>query len=153
MYIGQGCVSLTEDDIPKRMQLTKGIIEAWKAEREQFHQEMKVCCTCSSLACGFLLLIAWYFIEVFRLCVAYNRCMVNTKPHVISRCHGTLHRAQQARSTIGLKAWIACIPAHSGFTHWRTPRWSSLRDYQRGWYRAEGVLVSYHIAVVWIFLC
>lgn len=153
MYIGQGYVSLTEDDIPKWTQLTKCIIEAWKAECKQFHQEMKVCWTCSLLACGFPLLIVWYFVEVFRPCVAYNRCMVNTKPRVISRCHGTLHRTQQTRSTIDLKVWIACVPAHSGLTHWWTPCWSSLQDYQRGWHRAEGVLVSCHIAVVWMFLC
>lgn len=40
LYLGQGHV--TDDEIPKRTYLTQSIIKAWKDEREQFHQEMKV---------------------------------------------------------------------------------------------------------------
>ena len=41
LYLGQGHV--TDDKIPKRTHLTERIIKTWKAEREQFYQEMKVC--------------------------------------------------------------------------------------------------------------
>ena len=40
LYLGQGHV--TDDEIPRRTSLTASIIEAWKAEREEFYQEMKV---------------------------------------------------------------------------------------------------------------
>jgi len=40
LYFGQG--RATDDEIPKRTHLTEGIIQAWKKEREDFHQEMKV---------------------------------------------------------------------------------------------------------------
>ena len=40
-YIGQG--NITDNDIPGRTYLAEGIIKAWKAEREEFYQEMKVC--------------------------------------------------------------------------------------------------------------
>lgn len=42
-YVGQG--NITEDTIPGRTYLTGSIIKAWKAEQEEFYQEMKVCCT------------------------------------------------------------------------------------------------------------
>jgi len=44
LYFGQGRV--TNSEIPARTCLTGSIIKTWKDERDQFHQEMKVCWTC-----------------------------------------------------------------------------------------------------------
>jgi len=43
LYLGQGCI--TDGEIPGRTHLTQSIMQAWREEREQFHQEMKVCWT------------------------------------------------------------------------------------------------------------
>jgi hypothetical protein len=40
LYFGQGHV--TDDEIPGRTCLTENIIKAWKRERDEFYQEMKV---------------------------------------------------------------------------------------------------------------
>ena len=44
IYVGGG--KCTEEDIPHRTKLTAEIIEAWKEERRQFSNEMKVCLIC-----------------------------------------------------------------------------------------------------------
>lgn len=40
LYLGQG--RIMDGEIPGRTLLTQSIMGAWREEREQFHQEMKV---------------------------------------------------------------------------------------------------------------
>ena len=61
LYLGQGHV--TDDEIPGQTCLTESIIKAWKQEREQFHQEMKVRCR-GLLVVGRFVLVECLFVWI-----------------------------------------------------------------------------------------
>jgi len=69
LYLGQG--HLTDDDIPRREHLSERIIEARKAEREQSrHNSRRKYVEYTHRWCvNFPSLIAWYFVDISRLCM------------------------------------------------------------------------------------
>ena len=148
LYIGQGGVTLLNNEIPGRTCLKESIIKTWRQERELFYEEMKVSYVC--LLCQLFLMIMQFSVELVRMCVTYNRCLVRSRPCSISCCNSSLRRAgvQRVTRSTNLEVWPTRIPAHPWISHWRKSCKSSLHDHQRCWHRTKSILFLSYLGIV-----